>query len=1191
MKSTSKLLLAAVMAIFCCSVANAQFSYSNALSLSGSTLIYSNAFNGAAVTVDHTAPTVANSVLGGTNTATWNVVSNNATAGAYLYQDGTIGLLGDSYLLPFVPRSNYVYILTVSANLPAMSSGKWINWGFAQFATNKSTGARFADSAVNGYDFMIGTCVAGSEQYWAGPRATGYGVTAQLMPTAGNHIIQIILDTTGNNGTGTTNWVGTGFVDGKQLGTNYVYATRPVIGAAGMGQTGLSSSTGIQYVYFTLSATPLVIGQQPVSGNVSVGSVFTNKVVVAAVSPYYQWYTSDVPIPGATNASLILNPVTAADAGTNYYVVVTNSLGGSVTSAPVSLTVYTNPVFTALSPITYTNPMTLLGGTNVNGTNYLGSSPTFSVSVLGAPPLRYEWLTNGVAVDGATNASFTFTNCQFDGPTNFTCVVSNSYGEVSNTWLAVYVPAPVAAYPQTVLASQPAGFWRLNETDNALNNGNAGVICNDYQGGNNGIYTNVALGQTGYDPSEPTETSAWFGQGAVFYSYVNPIQGLDFATASGANAEFAVEAWANCGTGGAGGGPVITQGTNGANEAFALGLDTATTPNYQFYIRSANGTVYKADSTIPAADFAWHHLVGVCDEANGKVSLYVDGKLAASTNVPALSGLYEAGAPVSIGGEYRSTAGNNLQFFGYIDDVAAYKYALSAAQVADHYLAVPGNSIPVSFVPPTPPANAVFQANTTLTIPATVTGGPPLGYYWTNVTAGGILGSGQSSVSGSLDATLTIPNPSPNLSGDQLEVVVTNAISSANLFVTLFSPAPPGPLPYTDPILYSNYFNGGTWSIAGMPMTAANTLVGGTNTAWVQALGTNDPGTLQGSGVAASTLGDSWEVPFTPHAGYVYTVNASLTFSGNPGNWVGLGFAQRVPTNAASGFGRFSDGGTTPPQSGPNGFNWMILTEGSGNVQYFAGAGGAGPVTNLNGFFTAGVGTHTVEIVLDTTSARWVMYAFVDGISAGTNTYNSNPPIGAVGITQNGLTTPAFVQWNYFALSQVAPGGVPPYLLNPLPPTNNIVLTNGTVTIPATAFGSGPLGYYWTNNSTIVASGSTNDMAPLPADLSVSSSSLSAGQLQLVVTNAYGTNITVITLVSPINPTPTNIVFSVSGTNLTLSWPPDYTGWTLQSQTNDASSGISTNWVDVVNSATTNQVIVPLNTTNGSVFFRMRLNQ
>jgi hypothetical protein len=76
------------------------------------------------------------------------------------------------------------------------------------------------------------------------------------------------------------------------------------------------------------------------------------------------------------------------------------------------------------------------------------------------------------------------------------------------------------------------------------------------------------------------------------------------------------------------------------------------------------------------------------------------------------------------------------------------------------------------------------------------------------------------------------------------------------------------------------------------------------------------------------------------------------------------------------------------------------------------------------------------------------------------------------------------------------------------------------------------------------------------------------------------------------NPNPTNIVTSVSGSQatgyqLTMSWPLDHTGWTLQAQTNILSAGLRTNWVDVPGSSATNQVIVPVNSTNGCVFYRL----
>jgi hypothetical protein len=1184
MKPHRSLLVAAIMAVFCFSNANAQVNYSSALSLSGATLIYSNSFNGGAVTVNGTAPTVANSILGGTNTATWNVVSNNASAGAYLYQDGTVGLLGNSYLLPFTPQSNYVYILTVSANLPAMTSGKWINWGFAQFASNKSTGPRFADAAVNGYDFTIGTCVAGSEQYWAGPRAAGNGVAAQLMPAAGNHVLQIILDTTLTNFLGTTNWVGASFVDGKQLGTNWVFTGAVPIGAVGLGQTALSSSTGIQYVYSTLSGTPIVIGQQPVSAGVSLGTAFTNRVVVAASKPSYQWFRDGVAINQATNASLILNPVGPGDASTNYYVVITNSLG-SITSTVASLTVYTDPVFAAVYPTAYTNPVTLFGGFNDSGTNYVGSSPKFSVSVLGGQPITYKWLTNGVAVAGATGASFRLTNCLASGPASVACIASNNYGMATNVWPVSYAQAPEAPYPQTLLGYQPLDYWRLSEgpDDSA---GDNGVLALDYGSGNNGIYTNAVFGAPTYSLTEAGITSTYFSSIANPDSDAFNIQGVDFAAPAANNAVFSVNAWVVGFTSQTSGAGILAKGY-GAAEQFVLDVFGG---KYRFAVRDAAGNLYSATATAgPAGN--WDYLVGVCDEVHSNVTLYVNGVPAASAAIAPGSGLLASSVPMTIGARSSSAiiGHNDLQFKGYIEDVSVFNSAVSVLQQATLYVAA-GYSVPLTFVPP--PATVVYQANKALTIPASAFGSTNLGYYWTNVTTGGLLASGSINTLATLDATLTIPNAPASLSGDQLELVITNNTSFNNWFVTLFTPEPPVALDYSDPILYSNYFNGGTWSIGGMPLTAANLLVGGTNTTWTDALGANDTGRLLANGVDATTLGDSWIVPFTPHSGYVYTATASLTFNGNPGNWVGMGFAQNVPTNTTA--GRYNDGAT-----GPNGYNFLILTESTGNVQYFSGPG-ATPVagiTNANNFFSPVIGTHTVQVVLDTTGTQWVMYGYVDGKSTGTNTYAANPPIGAVGLTQTALGTPSTVQWNNFTLSQVAPGGVPPYLFAPLPPTQVTLLADTSLSIPVTAFGSVPVGYYWsnTNTATVLASGGTNNVAPLAANLSVADVPFSwnGNTLALIVTNAYGTNISLVslTVTNAVNLGRTNIAFSVAGSQLTLSWPLDHVGWTLQAQTNNPGVGLGTNWVDVPASASTNQVVIPIDPANGSVFYRIRHNQ
>ena len=81
--------------------------------------------------------------------------------------------------------------------------------------------------------------------------------------------------------------------------------------------------------------------------------------------------------------------------------------------------------------------------------------------------------------------------------------------------------------------------------------------------------------------------------------------------------------------------------------------------------------------------------------------------------------------------------------------------------------------------------------------------------------------------------------------------------------------------------------------------------------------------------------------------------------------------------------------------------------------------------------------------------------------------------------------------------------------------------------------------------------------------------------------------ITVLTGASPVNTNPANLGVQVSGGQLTLSWPGDHTGWRLQVQTNDLSTGISTNWYDVPGSDTINQTNITVTPDNGSVFYRL----
>ena len=74
---------------------------------------------------------------------------------------------------------------------------------------------------------------------------------------------------------------------------------------------------------------------------------------------------------------------------------------------------------------------------------------------------------------------------------------------------------------------------------------------------------------------------------------------------------------------------------------------------------------------------------------------------------------------------------------------------------------------------------------------------------------------------------------------------------------------------------------------------------------------------------------------------------------------------------------------------------------------------------------------------------------------------------------------------------------------------------------------------------------------------------------------------------STVSLVPTNLVWGLNSTNLTLSWPADHIGWRLLVQTNNLTTGLGTNWVDVANSTLTNQMVFSLDASNGSVFYRM----
>lgn len=77
-------------------------------------------------------------------------------------------------------------------------------------------------------------------------------------------------------------------------------------------------------------------------------------------------------------------------------------------------------------------------------------------------------------------------------------------------------------------------------------------------------------------------------------------------------------------------------------------------------------------------------------------------------------------------------------------------------------------------------------------------------------------------------------------------------------------------------------------------------------------------------------------------------------------------------------------------------------------------------------------------------------------------------------------------------------------------------------------------------------------------------------------------------VIASIPNTPTRLGYSVDGEQISLTWPPNYQGWILQQQTNASTSGLGTNWADVVGTAGVTNVTVTVDPVSPLKFYRLR---
>lgn len=210
------------------------------------------------------------------------------------------------------------------------------------------------------------------------------------------------------------------------------------------------SVTSNQVTLGALNSLP-VISVQPVSQFTTAGGNITFSVTATGTpAPSYQWRRNGVAM--ALNSSwmtpnLILSNVGAGDAG-NYDCLVTNSVGGLVTSM-VTLTVN-------LPPTIVTQPSTY--------TVVAGQTAYFTVNVSGTGPFTYTWRKNGGSLAGLGNVTISngarssqlviFSASSADNAT-YDVTVSNEFGTATSaTNATLFVVSNTSFSPS--IASQPA---------------------------------------------------------------------------------------------------------------------------------------------------------------------------------------------------------------------------------------------------------------------------------------------------------------------------------------------------------------------------------------------------------------------------------------------------------------------------------------------------------------------------------------------------------------------------------------------------------------------------------------------------------------------------------------------------------------------------------------------------------------
>ena len=191
---------------------------------------------------------------------------------------------------------------------------------------------------------------------------------------------------------------------------------------------GLVSEPAALYV----QVVPVIVTPPQNLVGLAFGPVSTFTVTAGPTPPFqYQWRFNGTNLAGQTNSFLALSNIQPAQAG-NYNVLVLNTAGAAL--SPTGR-------LDLLIPARVTGPPT-------NSAVLVGGSFTWNATVIGTPPITYQWQFNGAPIAAATNISLTIPNASLIHTGLYSLAVTNQYGgEVSSEGFLTVAVKPVITQP------------------------------------------------------------------------------------------------------------------------------------------------------------------------------------------------------------------------------------------------------------------------------------------------------------------------------------------------------------------------------------------------------------------------------------------------------------------------------------------------------------------------------------------------------------------------------------------------------------------------------------------------------------------------------------------------------------------------------------------------------------------------